>query len=156
MRRTFMLTAALTAALIATSVTAQTAIRCEVDGKVVYGDGACASGSAAKAIAPTQDTAEQRAAGKVANDQIRKDTVAVDKRMDDRYKRDTARPAVVDVSTANIKKRAVGKNNKTVADAKDEPKRGGVKAKKSKKSSKKAVAKASKKDNKSYRPAPKA
>lgn len=154
MGRTFMLLAALTVAVMATSVNAQTAMRCEVNGQVVYGD-ACAPGSAAKAVAPTQETAEQKAAGKSANDQIRKDTAYVDKRMDDRYKRETARPAVVEVSTANTKKRAVRKNNKTVADANGEPKRS-AKAKKKKRSTKIAAPKAPKKDNRSYRPAPKA
>jgi len=48
MRSIFILTAALTVALTATLVTAQTAIRCEVDGKVVYGDTACAPGSTAR------------------------------------------------------------------------------------------------------------
>lgn len=145
MRSIFNLTAALTVALMATWVSAQTAIRCEVDGKVVYGDTACAPGSAAKAIAPTRETAEQRAAGKAANDQIRRDTAAVDKRMDERFKRDTTRPVVVDVSTKDEK-----------SDAKKESKRKGVKAKKSKKPSKKLAAKAPKKDNRSYRSAPKA
>lgn len=143
MRRTFMLTAALTVAFIATSVSAQNAIRCEVDGKVVYGDAACATGSTAKAIAPMQETAEQKAAGKAANDQIRKDTAYVDKRLDDRYKRDTTRPAV-------------GNNSKTVADTNTELKRGEPKAKKMKKASKQAKQKAPKKNNSSNRPAPKA
>ena len=150
MRRTFMLTAALTVALIATSITAQTAIRCEVDGRVVYGDSACAPGSTGKAIAPMQETAEQRAASKAANEQIRKDNAAVDKRMDDRFKRDTTRPAAVIASTANAKLDKAG------VDARGESKRKSVKAKKSKKSSNKAAAKAPKNDNRSYRPAPKA
>ena len=143
MRRTFMQTAALTVAFIATSVTAQNAIRCEVDGKVVYGDAACATGSTTRAIAPTQETAEQKAAGKAANDQIRKDTAYVDKRLDDRYKRDSTRPAVAS-------------NSKTVADANTELKRGGPKAKQMKKASKKAKQKAAKRNNSSNRPAPKA
>lgn len=152
MRRTFLLTAALTVALVATSVTAQNATRCEVDGKVVYGDAACSTG---KAVAPLQETAEQRAASKAAKDEIRKDTAYVDKRLDDRYKRDTARPAVAAVSTASSKTQAVRKKNKTVADANGETKRS-TKVKKSKKSTKKTAAKAAKKDNKTYRPAPKA
>ena len=143
MQRTFMLTTALTVALIATSVTAQNAMRCEVDGKVVYGDAACntgKAGNAAKAVAPMQDTAEQKAAGKAANDQIRKDTAYVDKRLDDRYKRDTARPAVKEVKTTYTKKRAVRSNTKTVADANGKTQRDIAKAKKPKKSKKKARA----------------
>jgi hypothetical protein len=146
MGRTFLLAVTLSAVVMATSVSAQNAIRCEVNGKAVYGDSACAPGSVGKAIAPTQETVEQKAAGKAASDQIRKDTAYVDKRLDDRYKRDTARRAVVDVSM----------KDKTVVDSKAKQKRNGVKAKKSKKSAKKAAVKASKKDNRSYRPAPKA
>ena len=147
MRTLFILTTALTAALMTTLISAQTAIRCEVDGKVVYGDTACAPGSAAKAIAPMRETAEQKAAGKAANDQVRKDTAAVDKRMDDRFKRDTTRPIVVDANPR-------AKDEK--ASAKSPLKRKGAKAKKLKKSGKKAAAKALKKDNRSYRFAPKA
>ena len=155
MVRTFLLMATWAVAFVATSVSAQNAIRCEVNGKIAYGE-ACSAGSSPKVIAPTQETAEQKAAGKAAHDQIRKENAYVDKRLDDRYKRDTARPAVVEASTIYVKKRAVRKNKKTVVDANGEPKRGGVKAKKSKKSSNKAAPKAVKKDNRLYRPAPKA
>ncbi|MBC7710004.1 MAG: hypothetical protein H7203_08090 [Rhizobacter sp.] len=144
MRSILIMTVALTLGLTATLVSAQTAIRCDVDGKVVYGDTACAPGNAARAIAPTRETAEQKAAGKAANDQMRKDTAAVDKRMDDRFKRDTTRPVVMSASTKDEK-----------SDARSEPKRKGVKAKKSKTISKKVAAKAPKKDNRSYRSAPK-
>ena len=146
MRSIFISTVTLTAALMATLVTAQTAIRCEVDGKVIYGDTACAPGSAARAIASTRETAEQKAAGKVANDQIRSDTAAVDKRMDDRFKRDTTRPVVVGASPY-VKDEKAG--------ARSGSKRKGAKAKKLKKPSQKAAAKAPKKDNRSYRSAPK-
>lgn len=156
MRRVFILTAALTVTLIATSVSAQNAIRCEVDGKVAYGEAACAPGSAAKVVAPMQETAEQKAASKAANDQIRKDNATVDKRLDDRLKRETARPAGVEVKTSYSKKRAVRSNNKTVADANGKTQRDLAKTKKPKKSKKKTATKAAKKDNKSYRPAPKA
>ena len=155
MGRTFLLMATWAVAFVAASVTAQNAIRCEVNGKVAYGE-ACSAGSSPKVIAPTQETTEQKAAGKAATDQNRRDNAYVDKRLDDRYKRETARPAVMEVGTTSAKKRAVRKNNKTVVDAKGEAKRGGVKAKKSKKSKTKATPKAAKKDNRSYRPAPKA
>lgn len=156
MGHTFLLTAALTLAVLSTSVAAQNAFRCEVNGKVAYSDIACAPGAAAKAIAPTQETAQQKAAGKAAGEQIRKDTAYVDKRLDDRYKRETTRPATVEVGTTPIKKRTVAKKKKTATDAKGEPKRGGVKAKKSQKSGSKAAAKGTKKDNTSNRPASKA
>ncbi len=146
MRRTFLLMATLAVAIVATAVDAQTAIRCEVNGKVVYGDAACAPGSTTKAIAPMQETTEQKAAAKVAGDQIRRDTAYVDKRLDDRYKRETARPVVL----------GVGANDKTVADSNKKVKRSAVKAKKSKKAAKKSATKANKKDNKSYRFTPRA
>ena len=145
MGRTFLLTAACTVAMMATSVAAQNAIRCEINGKVVYSDTACAPGGAARAITPTQETAEQKAVGRAAGEQIRKDTAYVDKRLDDRYKRETTRPAVLDLRA----------KDKTEVDANAKPKRSAVKAKKSKKTSKKATSKkASKQDNKSYRSTP--
>ena len=98
MRRGILVTAACTAALMVTLVNAQSAMRCEVNGKIVYGDTACAPGSASRAVAPIQETAEQKAAAKAASEQIRKDTAYVDKRLDDRYKRDTARTAGLDAA----------------------------------------------------------
>lgn len=60
-------------ALIAsTSLFAQTAYRCEVNGSAVYTDKPCADG---KAVAPTQDTREQ---------QQRADELAKQRRADDR------------------------------------------------------------------------
>lgn len=148
MRRTFLLPTALAVALIATAATAQTLMRCEVNGKVVYSDAACAAGSAAKAIVPMQETAEQRAAARAASDQVRKDTTYVDKRMDDRYKRDTARPMGIEVSAKDKSAVDAGAAAKRIAKAK--------KSKMSKKSSKKTAAKAAKRENASSRPAAKA
>lgn len=128
MRRTFMLIAALSIAAVACPVTAQTAIRCEINGQTVYGDTPCPPGSSAKAVAPTQLTAEQKAAGQAANEQIRKDNAAVDKRLDDRYKRETARPNVVQAAAASDKATAKRKASKRAGT--DAKKRGTAKTKK--------------------------
>jgi Domain of unknown function (DUF4124) len=76
------------ASLVATAQ-AQTAIRCDANGKTTYGETPCKSGATATEIAPTQETKQQRDDAKAAREQIRRDTAAVDKRMDDRLKRDT-------------------------------------------------------------------
>ena len=147
MARTFLFMAALTVVLFATSVTAQTAIRCEVNGKVVYGDTACAPGSAAKAVAPTQETAEQKAVGKAASEQIRKDTAAIDKRLDDRYKRDTAHSTVRVAKPKSAGPRIIFDSTRKKGSA-SKSKSKAAKAAKSPKAN-------AKKDNKSYRAAPK-
>ena len=150
---------ALTASLFSGYAAAQTAVRCDVNGKAVYSDQPCLPGLANKAAINTQETAEQRAAAKAANDQIRKDNVAVDKRLDDRYKRDTAHstPRVAYVATGAVKR------NRLVLD--NDTQRGKAKAKAKSKSAKaKRAAKAAKaekamqpkqpkqrKDNKVYR-----
>lgn len=61
----------------------QNAFRCDQDGKTVYSDKPC---PAAKVVAPTQDSAEQKAAAKDANAQIRKDTNDLNKRLSEREK----------------------------------------------------------------------
>jgi len=121
MRHTFLLTACFVVATAVSSlssqVTAQTAVRCDNNGQPVYSDKPCPPGSAAKAVAPTQDTAEQKAAGQAASAQIRKDNEAVDKRLDDRLKRETAGTATAavkanpDMTTASKPKR--GKSAKS-------------------------------------------
>ncbi|HPT57165.1 MAG TPA: DUF4124 domain-containing protein [Casimicrobium sp.] len=68
---------------------AQTAIRCDANGKTTYGETPCKPGATATEIAPTQETKQQREDAKAAREQIRRDTAAVDKRMDDRLKRET-------------------------------------------------------------------
>jgi hypothetical protein len=117
------------------TVNAQTAVRCDVNGKAVYSDQPCQPGAANKAAINTQETPEQRAAAKAANDQIRKDNLAVDKRLDDRYKRDTAhstpRGAASNAST---------QRNRIVLDNEANPK----KARKAKTSAKAKAAKAAK------------
>ncbi len=101
MRHTLLLTACVVITTVVSSlsppVTAQTAVRCDNDGQTVYSDKPCPPGNAAKAVVPTQDTAEQKAAGQAASAQIRKDNEAVDKRLDDRLKRETAGTSTVAV-----------------------------------------------------------
>ena len=86
------------------SASAQTAIRCDVGGQVVYSDKPCPAGAAGNPVAPTQDTASQKAAAKQANAQLRADNAAIDKRMDDRLKRETVRPAKASKSESTGKK----------------------------------------------------
>ena len=136
---------ALTASLVTATAEAQPAVRCDVNGKVVYSDQPCLPGLANKAAINTQETAEQRAAAKAANDQIRKDNVAVDKRLDDRYKRETAGASKVSMKSGSdeIAAAAKGKAGKTKASKGKKNK--AAKAKKAGKSTK------AKRDNKSYR-----
>ena len=131
---------ALTASLVTGHAAAQTAVRCDVNGKAVYSDQPCLPGLANKAGINTQESPEQRAAAKTANDQIRKDNAAVDKRLDDRYKRETSGASKVSIKggadeNAVPSKRKASKTKKAKA----------AKAKKAGKSTK------AKRDNKSYR-----
>jgi len=70
-------------ALCAGNVFAQNAFRCDQDGKTVYSDTPC---PAAKVVAPSQDTPEQKAAARQASDQMRKDSGDLNKRLSDREK----------------------------------------------------------------------
>ena len=105
----------------ATTAAAQTAIRCDANGKTTYGEAPCKPGATATEIAPTQESKQQREDGKAAREQIRRDTAAVDKRMDDRLKRETVRGTP---ATASL--------NKTAEDKKSRKKSGASKAKTSK------------------------
>ncbi len=149
MGRTFLLTAALTAVLFVPSVSAQTAFRCDLNGQAVYRDTPCPLGSAATAIAPTQETAAQKAAAQKAKDDLRKDTAYVDKRLDDRYKRDTNRPVAKEATTVAVKDKATRKASKSTKVKGSGS--GSGKAKKTKSSSAKA---SRKKDNRSARGTP--
>lgn len=70
-------------ALWSGSAFAQNAFRCDQDGKTVYSDKPC---PAAKVVAPTQDSAEQKAAAKAANSQMRQDSTELNKRLSEREK----------------------------------------------------------------------
>lgn len=131
MRRTFLMTTLVVAATLSSlsaPLAAQTAVRCDVNGQTVYSDKPCPPGTAARVIAPTQETPEQRAAAQAANAQVRKDNASVDKRLDDRLKRETTHASAV-ATRADPDKAAAAK-----------PKRGkAVKAKVSKAKVKKAA-----------------
>lgn len=71
------------AALGSSGAFAQNAFRCDQDGKTVYSDKPC---PAARVVAPTQDSAEQKAAAKDANAQMRKDSGDLNKRLSEREK----------------------------------------------------------------------
>ena len=62
---------------------AQSAFRCDEAGKVVYSDKPCPQG---RAVAPAQDTPEQRAASKAATEQLRKDQADLNRRLSEREK----------------------------------------------------------------------
>jgi hypothetical protein len=121
----------LTLLLGSVAANAQTAVRCDVNGKSVYSDQPCQSAPPNKAAISTQETPEQRAAAKAANDQIRKDNLAVDKRLDDRFKRDSAHSAPRGAASNVSLQR-----DRTVLDGESKPK----KARKTKKTSAKAKA----------------
>ncbi len=65
------------------AASAQTAYRCDNNGQTVYSDKPCPAG---KAVVGTQETPEQKAATKAANDQMRKDNADLNKRLSDREK----------------------------------------------------------------------
>ena len=110
---------AVTAYLCTGGAFAQNAFRCDQDGKTVYSDKPC---PAAKVVAPTQDSAEQKAAAKDANAQMRKDNGDINKRLSEREKLEAqeraaarkanaanAGPAAKDEKQAKGKKSSAGK-----------------------------------------------
>jgi hypothetical protein len=146
MRLTFLTTTLVVVATLSSlsaPLAAQTAVRCDVNGQTVYSDKPCPPGTAAKVIAPIQETPEQRAAAQSANAQIRKDNASVDKRLDDRLKRETTH-----VATRAAPDKA----------AAEKPKRGkAIKAKVSKAKAKKAAKSGkskAKQDTNAYRQKP--
>jgi hypothetical protein len=93
---------------------AQSAFRCDDNGKTAYSDKPCPAG---KLVAPTQDTAEQQRASKDANDRLRKDHADMNKRLSDREKQEAKEradarkqaakaPAQKDAKKSNGKSRA--------------------------------------------------
>lgn len=86
MGRTFLLAAVLAAALATPIASSQTAFRCDVNGATVYSDKPCPPGSVTKAVTSTQETPEQKAASLAANQQMRKDSAELNKRLTEREK----------------------------------------------------------------------
>ena len=112
---------------------AQTAFRCDNNGQTVYSDKPCPAG---KAVVGTQDSAEQKAAAKDANAQIRKDNADLNKRLSDREKlaaqeRAAALKAAGKKSDASgkakagAKARSAAKKAKAAKQAKDKKKKSG-------------------------------
>lgn len=90
---------------------AQTAFRCENNGKTVYSDVPCPAG---KAVVATQETAEQKAATEAANAQMRQDNADLNKRLSDREKREAleraaARKAAGKPTLARAKSKSAAK-----------------------------------------------
>ena len=101
------------------ATSAQTAYRCDNNGQTVYSDKPCPAG---KAVVGTQETAEQKAATKEANAQMRKDNADLNKRLSEREKmeaqeRAAARKAAGKPLQASAKGKGSGKV-KTVKAAK--------------------------------------
>lgn len=69
-----------------TPAVAQTAFRCDQGGQTVYSDKPCPAGETGKAVAPTHDSAAQKAASKQAGDQMRQDSADLNKRLSAREK----------------------------------------------------------------------
>ena len=86
MGRTFVLMAALAVVLLTPIAPAQTAYRCDIKGTTVYSDKPCPAGNTAKVVTSTQETPEQKAASKAANEQMRKDGADLNKRLAEREK----------------------------------------------------------------------
>ena len=112
--------AALLAVLSMSSAHAQTAFRCDNNGQTVYSDTPCPTG---KAIVGTQDSAEQKAAAKDANAQVRKDNADLNKRLSEREKleaqeRAAARKAALKKSDASAKPKASAKAKSATKKAK--------------------------------------
>ena len=114
------------AALSMSTTHAQTAFRCDNNGQAVYSDKPCPAG---KAVVATQDSAEQKAAAKDANAQMRKDNADLNKRLSDREKleaqeRAAARNAAARKSDASAKTKAgsKAKNGAKKAKAPRQPK----------------------------------
>ena len=93
------------------AASAQTAYRCDNNGQTVYSDQPCPAG---KAVVGTQETAEQKAAAKEANAQMRRDNADLNKRLSDREKleaqeRAAARKAAGKSADAGAKGKGAGK-----------------------------------------------
>jgi Domain of unknown function (DUF4124) len=100
--------------LLGVSVHAQSAYRCEINGKTVYSDTPCAS---APAVAPTQDSAAQKSQADKANAQLRKDDAAVNKRIDARSNRESKeRLAAMKLAAKSQKKTKAKKAKKKVGE----------------------------------------
>lgn len=133
MGRTFLMMAAMCAALIVPIASAQTAFRCDVNGSTVYSDKPCPPGNTMKAVTSTQETPEQRAASLAASQQLRKDSAELNQRLSQREKleakeRADARKAAAKLRTVGTKEKAAkarkgGKTAKVKAPKKSAAKR---------------------------------
>lgn len=131
--------AMLLAALSMSATQAQTAFRCDNNGQTTYSEKPCPAG---KAVVGTQDSAEQKAAAKDANAQMRKDNADISKRLSDREKLEAQERAAA--RKAALKKSDAGKKAKASAKAKSAAKNAKAtkqtKAKKKKSSSAAVIA----------------
>ena len=85
------------------TATAQTTFRCDVGGQTVYRDTPCPPAAAAKAVGPSQDSAEQRANSAAANAQMRSDNAELNKRLTEREKLEAAERTAARKAVKNAK-----------------------------------------------------
>ncbi|MBL8311910.1 MAG: DUF4124 domain-containing protein [Burkholderiales bacterium] len=107
------------------NATAQSAYRCDDNGKTTYSDKPCLAG---KAVAPIQDTAQQQRASKDATDQLRRDNADLNKRLSDREKQEARERADARKTAGKLQPQAATKPSTAKARAGKAPK--AVKAKK--------------------------
>lgn len=120
MKHSSLAIAALLGVFSTLTASAQTAYRCDQNGTTVYSEKPCPPAATGKAVAPTQDTAEQRAASQAANAQMRKDNADLNKRLSDREKleaRERAEQRKAAASAARAKA-PVAKSGKTLGKTK--------------------------------------
>jgi hypothetical protein len=136
MGRYILLTTLFTIAFFAHPAGAQTAFRCDLNGQTVYSDKPCPPGNAAKAVAPTQETAEQKAASDAANARMRQDNAELNKRLTEREKLEAKERA--DARKAAPKERADAKEKQAKAKRAKKAKAAKAKAPKTVKKAKKS------------------
>ena len=103
MRRAILLIAALAAVLLIPIASAQTAFRCDANGTTVYSDKPCPPGNVSKTVTSTQESPEQKAASKAANEQMRKDNADLNKRLTEREKLDAKERADARKAAAKLR-----------------------------------------------------
>ena len=130
-----------TGLIAATATNAQSAYRCDNNGQTVYSDKPCPAG---KSVVGTQDSAEQKAASKDANAQMRQDNADLNKRLSERQKLEA-------LERAALRKQATAqKSRKKVAKRDGAGKKTTIKVKTTKKLKAKAAPKTKKQDNRVF------
>ena len=127
--------------LLVAPLAAQSAFRCEQNGQTVYSDKPCPSSATSKAVAPTQDSAQQKAASQAATAQMRSDNADLDKLLAERQRREAK-------ERAEARKAAGNAANEAQVQRKSKAAKAGAKAKAAKGSKKKPPGKSTRKKTK--------